>query len=58
MKRNGSTIFVVMVAAFITFFSTLSVCYVNADDYAYDYKVKYSKWRKRLMTGCHTHIKM
>lgn len=41
MKRNGSTFFVVMVAAFIALFSTLSVCYVNADDYAYDYKVKY-----------------
>lgn len=47
MKRNGSTFFVVMVAAFITLFSTLSVCYVNADDYAYDYKVKYSKWQTK-----------
>ena len=47
MKRNGSTFFVVMVAAFIALFSTLSVCYVNADDYVYDYKVKYSKWQTK-----------
>lgn len=39
--------FVVMVAAFIAFFSTFSVYYVNADDYAYDYKVKYSKWQTK-----------
>lgn len=36
-----------MVAAFIAFFSTFSVYYVNADDYAYDYKVKYSKWQTK-----------